>query len=75
MAVVAEENEFSRMKDYRKLRAGGKSDAVAREEIWPSTSVGMKRNADEKVRLDAVKAEDAAAKADEKAAKAKSKEK
>ena len=43
MAVVAEENEFSRMKDYRKLRAGGMSDMVAREEIWPSTAVGMKK--------------------------------
>ena len=61
MAVVAEENEFSRMKDYRKLRASGKSDSVAREEIWPSTSVGMKKNADEKTRLDAVKAEEKAA--------------
>jgi hypothetical protein len=68
MAVVAEENEFSRMKDYRKLRAGGKSDSVAREEIWPSTAVGMKKNADEKTRLDAVKAE-----AVEKEAKAKEK--
>ena len=63
MAVVAEENEFSRMKDYRKLRAGGKSDSVAREEIWPSTSVGIKRNADEKTRLDAVRAEETEAKA------------
>ena len=53
MAVVAEENEFSRMKDYRKLRAGGMSDMVAREEIWPSTAVGMKKNADEKARLEA----------------------
>ncbi len=53
MAVVAEENEFSRMKDYRKLRAGGMSDTVAREEIWPSTAVGMKKNADEKARLEA----------------------
>ena len=73
MAVVAEENEFSRMKDYRKLRASGKSDSVAREEIWPSTSVGIKRNADEKTRLEGVKAEDAVAKADEKAAKSKEK--
>ncbi|MCX6770846.1 MAG: hypothetical protein NTX79_02210 [Candidatus Micrarchaeota archaeon] len=54
---MAEENEFSRMADYRKLRAGGKSDFEAREEVWPSTSVGMKRNADEKIRLEAVKAE------------------
>ena len=53
MAVVAEENEFSRMKDYRTLRAGGMSDTVAREEIWPSTAVGMKKNADEKARLEA----------------------
>ena len=53
MAVAAEENEFSRMKDYRKLRAGGMSDTLAREEIWPSTAVGMKKNADEKARLDA----------------------
>jgi len=54
---MAEENEFSRMKDYRKLRAGGKSDSVAREEIWPSTTVGMKKNADEKVRLETEKTE------------------
>ena len=53
MAVAAEENEFSRMKDYRKLRAGGMSDTLAREEIWPSTAVGMKKNADEKARLEA----------------------
>ena len=58
MAVEAEENEFSRMKDYRKLRAGGKSDAEAREDIWPSTRVGMKKNADEKARVEAVKAEE-----------------
>ena len=63
---MAEENEFSRMKDYRKLRAGGKSDTQAREEVWPSTSVGMKRNADEKVRLEGVKAEEKAAKSKEK---------
>ena len=55
MAVVAEENEFSRMKDYRKLRAGGKSDSQAREEVWPSTAVGMKKNADEKARLETEK--------------------
>ena len=66
MAVVAEENEFSRMKDYRKLRASGKSDTQAREEVWPSTSVGMKKNADEKTRLEAVKAEEKAAKTKEK---------
>ena len=58
MAVAAEENEFSRMKDYRKLRAGGKSDMQAREEVWPSTSIGMKKNADEKARVEAVKAEE-----------------
>ena len=61
MAVAAEENEFSRMKDYRKLRASGKSDMQAREEVWPSTSVGMKKNADEKTRLETVKAEETAA--------------
>ena len=55
MAEAAEENEFSRMKDYRKLRAGGKSDMEAREEVWPSTSVGMKKNADEKARVEAEK--------------------
>jgi len=58
---MAEENEFSRMKDYRKLRASGKSDSQAREDVWPSTSVGMKKNADEKTRLEAVKAEETAA--------------
>jgi len=63
---VAEENEFSRMKDYRKLRASGKSDTQAREEVWPSTSVGMKKNADEKTRLEAVKAEEKAPKSKEK---------
>ena len=52
---MAEENEFSRMADYRKLRAGGKSDTVAREEVWPSTSLGIKRNADERARLEAEK--------------------
>ena len=66
MAVAAEENEVSRMKDYRKLRASGKSDMQAREEVWPSTSVGMKKNADEKTRLEGVKAEEIAAKAKDK---------
>ena len=63
---MAEENEFSRMKDYRKLRASGKSDMAAREEVWPSTSVGIKKNADEKIRLEAVKAEEKAANSNEK---------
>jgi len=53
MADAVEENEFSRMKDYRKLRASGKSDLEAREDVWPSTSVGMKKNADEKARVEA----------------------
>ena len=66
MAVVAEENEFSRMKDYRKLRAGGMSDTVAREEIWPSTSVGMKKNADERARLEAEKTDGKEPSAEEK---------
>ena len=52
---MAEDNEFSRKTEYRKLRAGGMSDSVAREEVWPSTSAGMKRNADEKARLEAEK--------------------
>ncbi|MFA6328507.1 MAG: hypothetical protein WCY41_03605 [Candidatus Micrarchaeia archaeon] len=52
---MAEENEVSRMSEYRKLRASGKSDDVAREAVWPSTYAGIKRNADEKARLDAGK--------------------
>jgi len=63
---MAEENEFSRMKDYRKLRAGGKSDMAAREEVWPSTSLGMKRNADEKARLEAEKTDGKEPSAEEK---------
>jgi len=52
---MAEENEFSRMKEYRKLRAGGKSDMAAREEVWPSTRAGMKKNADGKARVEKMK--------------------
>jgi len=51
------ETEHDRRTKYRKLREAGKSDSEAREEVWPSTSRGMKRNADEKARLEAGKAE------------------
>jgi len=51
------ETEQDRRMKYRKLREGGRSDAEAREDVWPSTRVGMKKNADEKARVEAEKAE------------------
>ena len=49
------ETEQDRHARYRELRAGGKSDTEAREDVWPSTRVGMKKNADEKARVEAEK--------------------
>ncbi|MCX6770958.1 MAG: hypothetical protein NTX79_02785 [Candidatus Micrarchaeota archaeon] len=45
-----EETEQDRRKKYRKLRAGGKSDSEAMENVWPSTSAGVKFNADAKAK-------------------------
>jgi len=59
--LMADENmetEQDRHAKYRKLRMGGKSDTEAREEVWPSTRVGMKKNADEKARVEAEKTEE-----------------
>lgn len=52
------ETEHDRRVKYRKLREAGKSDLQAREAVWPSTGAGVKRNADEKARADAKKAEE-----------------
>ncbi|GEM_PF-2904931 len=55
------ETEHDRHVKYRKFREAGKSDAQAREEVWPSTSGGVKKNADDKARADTEKAEKKAA--------------
>ena len=49
---MADENEHSRRIEYRKLRAQGMGDKEATERVWPSTSAGMKVNADEKAKAE-----------------------
>jgi hypothetical protein len=51
---MVEDNEINRRKEYRKLRAGGKSDFEAREAVWPSTTLGfVKRKKDDEAKVQA----------------------
>ena len=47
-----EETEQERRNKYRKLRADGVQDNIARETVWPSTTVGRDRNIKEKADKD-----------------------
>lgn len=48
--IEEEETNLDRLRNYRKLVAGGKSDKEAIELVWPSTTVG--KNAKDKVDKD-----------------------
>lgn len=39
------ETHFDRRKNYRALVASGVSDEIAKEQVWPSTTVGMVKKA------------------------------
>ncbi|HIH18701.1 TPA: hypothetical protein HA225_01865 [Candidatus Micrarchaeota archaeon] len=42
-----EETHFDRRKKYKDLVAGGMSDKVATESVWPSTTANIAKNAKE----------------------------
>ena len=53
---MADDNEHGRRIEYRKLRSQGVEDNIAKEKVWPSTSAGLKINADEKAKVESDKA-------------------
>jgi hypothetical protein len=54
------ETHLDRRKKYKDLVAGGMSDKIATEEVWPSTTVGMVKNAKEAADKKALNAKPAA---------------